>query len=273
MQRLRRLLARRGVREADGAFVVEGATVLGAVLDVGAEVEAVYLAPDAGEREQSAAARAAAGGARVFRLAPGVVERVADTVTPQPLLAVVRQPEVVRGPLEEGRSPFGQVTLAVVLVGVQDPGNAGTVLRSAAAAGCDLVATTRGTVDLFNPKTVRASAGAVMAVPLVVDVDPDELLGALGSAGIRRLAAAAAGGQRHDRVDWRPPTAIILGNERRGLPGDIAGHIDGQVTVAMSGSVESLNVSMAATVLCFEAARQRSNLSAVEGRIEGNGRR
>lgn len=255
MQRLRRLLSRRTVRRIDGAFVVEGATLLAAAVAADAEVESLYLAPSAEDDPAVAAAveLAVDRGARVFHLAPGVLERVADTVSPQPVLAVVRQPATGAGALDTA-------TFVVVCAGVRDPGNLGTVVRSAAAAGADAVACTTGTVDPFNPKTVRASAGAVLAVPLVVDVEPGALLQRLATASVRLVGAVASGGRPHTAVDWRSPVALVLGNEAAGLVPDVAGSLDECTTIAMAGRVESLNVSMAATVLCFEVARQRNNL-------------
>lgn len=249
---MRRLLGRRTVRQSDAAFVVEGATLLRTAVDAGAEVESVYLAPAADPAAHAAADAAARRGARVFDLAPGVLERVADTVTPQPVLAVVRQPRPPAGVLDHA-------TFVVVCAGVRDPGNAGTVIRSAAAAGADAVACSAGTVDPFNPKTVRASAGAVLLVPVVAAADPGELLDHLGRVGLRRVGAVAAGGRPHTAIDWTVPVAIVLGNEAAGLGTEVTDRLDDRVTIPMAGTVESLNVSMAATVLCFEVARQRSN--------------
>lgn len=255
MQRLHRLLTRRSVRRTDGAFVLEGATLLRTALTAGAEVESVYTAPAAQTLPAvlRAVDDAADRGARVFSLAPGVLERVADTVTPQPVLAVVRQP----APADPGLAGCGFV---VVCAGVRDPGNAGTVIRSAAAAGADAVVLTTGTVDPFNPKTVRASAGAVLLVPLVVDVEAGPLLDAAAAVGVRRVGAVAAGGVPHTAVDWTVPVALVLGNEAAGLGAEEASRLEELVTIPMAGAVESLNVSMAATVLCFEVARQRSSI-------------
>lgn len=255
MQRLRRLLARRSVRRLDGTFVVEGATLLRAALEAGAEVESCYLAPGAeGDPAVAGAADAArTAGARVFALAPGVLERVTDTVTPQPVVAVVRQPAMQAGVLDTA-------TFAVVCAEVRDPGNLGTVVRSAAAAGADVVACTAGTVDPFNPKTVRASAGAVLAVPLVVDLDAGEVVRRLRGGGARAVGAVAHGGRPHTAEDWTAPVALVLGNEAAGLPAEVSAALDTTTTISLSGRVESLNVSMAATVLCFEVARQRNNL-------------
>ncbi|MCK4177356.1 RNA methyltransferase [Aciditerrimonas ferrireducens] len=242
--------------------MVEGPSVLAAALAAGAEVEGVYLAPGAPERVQVLAEQAAAGGARVFELAPGVLERVADTVTPQPVLAVVRQPR-------PSWASLGRASLAVVLAGARDPGNAGTVVRNAAAAGADLVVFGEESVDPFNPKTVRASAGAVLVVPVLCGPALEALAG-LRAGGTRVLAAVARGGQPHTEVDLARPVALVLGNEAAGLDPAVAGACDEQVSVPMPGAVESLNLASAAAVLLFEAVRQRSNLPDVPRAGEGS---
>ena len=194
--------------------------------------------------------RAAAAGVRVSRLAPGVLERVAGTVTPQPLLAVAPWCDV---PLE---AVLG-ASFVVVCVDLRDPGNAGTVLRSAEGAGAGAVVLCDGSVEAFNPKTVRASAGALFHVPVVQGGGPEEVLDRLGRAGLRRLGAVATGGAPHTATDLTGPVALVLGNEAAGLPPALAAQLDGLVTVPLVGRSESLNVGMAAAVLCFEVARQR----------------
>ena len=248
VQRLRRLLSRRSAREDERVFVVEGAKVLSEALDAGIDVESVYVV--AGAPADRTVERAVAAGARLSTLAPGVLERVADTVTPQPVLAVV--PFVDR-PLDALRD----ARLLVVSVDVRDPGNAGTLLRSAEGAGADGVLCCEGSVDVYNPKTVRASAGSLFHVPVVVGGDPVEVLSELASWGVRRLATSASGGRDYTDVDLTEPTAFVLGNEANGLPSEVANLVDDLVTIPMRGRTESLNVGMAAAVLCFEAARQR----------------
>jgi TrmH family RNA methyltransferase len=190
-------------------------------------------------------------GIRVFELGPGVVEKVADTVTPQPLLAVVRMPEATLEDLDGA-------SFVVVCVDVRDPGNAGAVIRSADAAGADAVVCCAGTVDPFNPKTVRASAGSVLHLPVVAGGDPAEVLDALAGRGLRCLAAVAHGGTDYTEVDLVGPLALVLGNEASGLPGGLGDRLDETLTIPMAGQAESLNVSMAAAVLCFEVRRARS---------------
>lgn len=251
VQRLRRLVSRRSSRESERAFVAEGSKVLGEALAAGAPVEAVFVAPDG--RDDPVLAAAYDRGVRVHELAAGVLERVAGTVTPQPLLGVVGYIDVA---LQELR-PRADTGLVVICVDLRDPGNAGTVLRSAEAAGASGVVFCDGTVDVYNPKTVRASAGSVFHVPVVAGGSPGEVLDEVASWGVRRLATVARDGVPYDSVDLRQPVAIVLGNEANGLPADVDSHIDVPVTIPMVGRSESLNVGMAAAVLCFEAARQR----------------
>jgi TrmH family RNA methyltransferase len=148
--------------------------------------------------------------------------------------------------------------LVVVLADVRDPGNAGTVLRTADAAGVAAIVCCGGTVDPYNPKTVRSSAGSLFHVPLVVAGDPTETLEALAGLGFRRLGTVVRGGQDYLEVDWRQPTALVLGNEAAGLPDGLP--VDGTVGIPMAGRAESLNVGMACAVLCFEALRQRRTM-------------
>ena len=249
VQRLRRLVARRSARDAEGVFVVEGAKVLDEALDAGARVEAVFV--DAGTRE-AVVTRATAMGHRVFDLGPGVLAKVAGTATPQPVIAIVAQP---RAALDE----LAAAGLLVVCVDVRDPGNLGTVLRTAEAAGAGGVVCCDGCVDVFNPKVVRASAGAVFHVPVVVGGQPVEVLERIGAWGMSRLGTVARGGRPYHDADLGRRLAFVLGNEAHGLPDELSPQLDDLVSIPMVGRTESLNVGMAAAVLMFEAARQRES--------------
>jgi len=234
VDRLRRLLRRRSERAAEGAFVLEGPKVVAEALAAGAPVETVYVAEDAPSLELDAP------DVRVLRR--GVLERIADTVTPQPVLAICRTFDV---PL----ATVADASFLVVCLDVQDPGNAGTILRSAEAAGAGAVVFGGTSVDPFNPKTVRASAGSLFHVPIVVDPDP------LPCLGQKRLGTVAQGGTPLDAVDLTCPVAVVLGNEAHGLPSGAP--VDEWVSIPMMGRSESLNVGMAAAIVCFEVARQR----------------
>jgi RNA methyltransferase, TrmH family len=281
VQRLRRLVGRRSARKDEGRFVIEGVNLLEEALDARAPIEAVYLdsewARGGREVEGQAGARLGAAqpqwpdeggshgrlsglvdrsleaGARVFELAPGVIGRVAGTVTPQPVMAVVETPRFDLSGLGEVRPQ-----LTVVCVDVRDPGNAGTVVRSAWAAGADGVVFCEGAVDPWNPKAVRSSAGAVLHVAIVMAGPASAVLQEIGGWGVHRLGAVREGGADYATLDLTRPSALVFGNEAAGLPVDeLTGHIDGWASIPMPGGAESLNVGMAAAVLCFEAARQR----------------
>ena len=196
------------------------------------------------------------GAGPVITLAPGVLERVASTDAPQPPLAVVAMPDPL--PLADR---LVAASFVVALDRIGDPGNLGTILRSAEAAGADLVVLTPGGVDPYNPKVVRASAGALFHVPVVV-AELDEL----SAAGLRLVGSSShvAPGRTvasHTDVDLTGRLAVVMGNEAAGLPDewdDVHGPIREWVTIPHRGRSESLNVAMATTVLVFEAARQRS---------------
>lgn len=247
VQRLRRLVRDSAQRRASGAFVIEGATLLDEALDAGAAIDAVYV--DAGV-DDAAVQRARDAGIGVHVVAPGVVGRVADTVTSRPVLAVVAAVDV---PMEKLRD----ASLVVVCAGLADPGNLGTVLRVAEAAGAEGVLCCAGSVDVYNPKTVRASAGSIFHVPVVVGGDPGEVLSQLGAWGLRRLATRPHGGHPYDGTDLTRRVAIVLGSEAHGLDAALDSVVDEYVTIPMAGRTESLNVAMAAAVVTFEAARQR----------------
>ena len=179
-----------------------------------------------------------------------MLERVGSTVTPQPVIAIARKPVP---------DPHALEADGLVLVGVElaDPGNVGTLLRSAEASGAAAIVLSRGSVDAYNPKVVRASAGAIFGVPVMEEWSAVEALDTVGETGRQRLAAVSGSGTPYDAVDFCRPTAVVLGNEAHGLSDDLAGRLDGRVTIPMAPDVESLNVAMAGTVLCFESARQR----------------
>lgn len=212
--------------------MVEGAVLIGEAVAAGWHVDAEFVASGASP----------ATGAPCFELADGVLERVASTDHPQPNLAVVRTPAVA--------VDLASASFVVVADRLTDPGNLGTILRSAEAAGVDTVVLTPGSVDPYNPKVVRASAGALFHVP-VATAD----LAAVQRAGLRLLGTSSHRGERHVDVDWTGRIALVLGNEAHGLPDDVP--VDDWVRIEHLGRAESLNVAMAATVLVFEVARHR----------------
>jgi len=263
--------------------VAEGVELIRSALDVGLPVESVYVSPDGADdgATQEVCRRAVAVGARVFPLAPGVLERVADTVTPQPVLAVLPMlgdPEPVRDPEEDPSTgdtalPWSPDpgALVIVLVDVRDPGNAGTVLRAADAAGATAVVFAAESVDPYNPKTVRASAGSLFHVPFTVRPDPAALARVFGAAGFRTFATVVRDGEDYASLDWSVPSAVFFGNESSGLDPALTARLDAAVAIPMAGRAESLNVGVSSAVVAFEAFRQRRGGGPGARSISGSG--
>ncbi len=253
---LRRLSGRRRSRSEHGQFVVEGLTLVAEAFDAGADVESVYVDLDApGSALLDAVLdQADESDTPVFWLEAGILAKVADTVSPQPALAVVAGRPV---DLDSWRStrPAG---LVLVLAGVADPGNAGTLVRTAEAAGATAVVFAGGAVDPLSPKTVRASAGSVLRVPLVAAGDLIDVVGDLRAAQFRIVGTAMADAVSYTEADLTGDLALVLGNEAHGVPVEARGRFDLDVSIPMSGQVESLNVAVAGSLVAFESARQRA---------------
>lgn len=252
VRRLRSLLRDRAARDADGVFVCEGPRVIAAALDQGVALVECFVGVDASPTAKEVATRVAAAGIEVRELADGVATKVGATTTPQGVFAIAMRPRL-------GLAALAGCDLCVVAPLITDPGNAGTLIRSGAAAGASIIVLGPRSVDAYNPKVVRASAGACFAVQILEGVPAMEVLEALGDAGVRRLGAVAAGGVAPEQIDLRVPIAIVLGHEARGLePSGVGADLpfDELVTIPMHGT-ESMNVAMAGTVLLHEAARQR----------------
>jgi TrmH family RNA methyltransferase len=247
--RLRRLSRSRADRTAAGSFVVDGPILVRDALAAGIELEGVWVEDGL---HPELAAQAEGLGVPVHVVArDGVARyRLSDVKTPQGVVGVARQPATT---LE---AVVGH-DLLVVLAGVSDPGNAGTLLRSAEATGAGAVLFCEGSVDPFSPKCVRASAGSIFHVPVVTTGGPAEVLERIGAAGARRLATSAHAGDPYDEVDLTDAPALVLGSEPHGRPAGVDPHVDASVRIPMAGRTESLNVAVAGSVLLFEAARQR----------------
>lgn len=185
---------------------------------------------------------------------------LSDTRSPQGIMAVVRQtafsPEDALG---------GVCPLVVVLENLQDPGNAGTILRTAEAAGVDAVFLTEGSVDLYSPKTTRATMGSIYRVPHFYVPDGRELLRALAAREIASYAAHLKGSRVYTDCGYRKGTAFVIGNESRGVTEETAAACSGRIRIPMMGRVESLNAAMAAGILMYEARRQRRTYGETAG--------
>jgi len=229
--------------------------VIAAALDRGVALRECFVGADAAADVRAVADRTAANGVEMRTLPAGSAARIGDTQHPQPIFAVAPMRRV-------GAEGVAGADLALVAARVGDPGNAGTMMRGAAAAGAQVIVLGAGSVDAYNPKVVRASAGACFAVRVVEGCAAVEILATLRSQGVSCLGASAHGGKPPEELDLRAPTAFVLGNETQGL--DPALPLDGTVTLPMAAG-ESINAAMAGTALLFEAARQRRAAHAESG--------
>jgi len=238
-------LKKRSFRERDREFLVEGAQAVGEALDAAALSFLFHTEP------HPLVVRARDLGVNVVEVAPTVMSRLTSTVTPQGLVGVGPFLDVALSRLPETPSALA------ILHAVRDPGNAGTVVRSADAAGADAVVFTSSSVDVYNAKTVRATAGSLFHLPVVRAVETDEAIEVARSRGCRVLAMDARGDEELYAADMSGHAAFLFGNEAWGLPPEIARLADATVRVPIASRTESLNLAAAATVCLFEWARQR----------------
>lgn len=232
--------------------VLEGPDLIDAALSAGCEFEGVYVdaAHASSDSLRSLLARCDECGVRIFTLAPGVLERVADAQNPQPILAAIRfAPRTLDDVTARG--------LVVVLHDVRDPGNAGTVIRTADAAGAAAVVISGHSVDPYNPKTLRASAGSIFHLPVVCADELAHVTTWFGSLPGPSYASVVRGGADYRTVDLSERALLVVGNEATGLDRDCVALCDHTVSIPMDGRNESLNVSIAAALMLFEAKTQR----------------
>ena len=252
LKELRKALAHPG-RNERGLVAIEGPNLLEEAKRAGLRVETVFVGggrPGAVYESEQAGADT-----EVLLVSGDYLESILITESPQPVAALVEPPDWTWAHLFGTRK--GATPLIVVLAGIQDPGNLGTIVRSAEAFGADGVICLPGTVNPWNAKAVRASAGSIFRVP-ILNVGEEEALTALREAGVLLLTTTVAGAQPADLADLAEPVALVIGNEGNGVPLDLAAKTDGAVTIPCPGPVESLNAAVATSVLLYEAARQRA---------------
>ncbi|MGH2711001.1 MAG: TrmH family RNA methyltransferase, partial [Actinomycetota bacterium] len=244
-------LKKRGLREQYRQFLVEGAQATAEGIAAGA-VETVFHVKGSTGRVPEVVGDAEKAGLEVIEVSDSVMAHLTSAVTPQGLVAIARF-------VDSSSVELSAVDAIIpVLCSVRDPGNAGTILRSADAAGATGIAFTKDSVDVYNSKAVRASAGSLFHLPIVREADPVELVEQMKDGGAQVLAADADGDVSVYEADLTRPTVLLLGNEAWGLLDETSGLADASVRVPIRGKAESLNIAAAAALLLFEAARQRS---------------
>ncbi|HUC23897.1 MAG TPA: RNA methyltransferase [Streptosporangiaceae bacterium] len=252
-----RLLADRKYRRRESAFVVQGIQPVWQAVEAGSQVEVLIVAPDLLRHPGATAMVAAqeAAGVRVARLSGELFGRLSDRDAPSGLAAIVRTVPVAVSGL-----PVSAGSLFVALHSAGNPGNLGTVIRTASAAGAAGVILIGPSADPYDPAAVKASMGALFTVPVATVASAAEFLAWARTGGVRVAATSARGSVICWDADLRLPLAVLLGSEGSGLPEDVLAAADLRVAIPMTGTAESLNLSVAAGVLLYEV-RRRTGLS------------
>lgn len=251
VKRLVSLRKKRKARDEERVFLVEGIRMFKELpLDMAREV---YVSETFHRKEEKTVREILAGSGIVPEvLSDTVFDYVSDTRTPQGVLCVVKQTECRLGEIAGNRCPH-----IIVLEHLQDPGNLGTILRTAEGAGVTGIVMDRECVDIYNPKTIRSTMGSVYRMPFCYVENLRDAVMELKNIGLHIYAAHLAGQRDYDEEDYCVPCAFLIGNEGNGLTEETAVLSDTFVRIPMEGQVESLNAAVAAAVLMFEAARQR----------------
>ncbi len=251
-------------REQTGAFLIEGPHLLDGALDAHLTPSLIVFDPEdlgrsvAGRRLLGRIEEARARGVQVLEATPAVIERAADTRTPQGVVAALASSDVDAAKIRARRR--GRMRpLVLVLDGISDPGNLGTILRAALAADVDEVLLAPGSAQPLAPKVVRAASGATFHLPVRAEQTWPQIAAALGGAPevLQVLAAEASARTAYDAFDLTQRTALIIGNEAHGLSSEAKRLVTDRLSIPMWNRVESLNAAIAASVILFEAARQR----------------
>ncbi|HUJ17665.1 MAG TPA: RNA methyltransferase [Nitrospirota bacterium] len=250
-----RSLQQHKFRKKEKTFLIEGVKMVEEALRDDAGVTMVVAAPSLVQHHGRGLIKLAERRqVDIVWIAENLMQSVSESITPQPVLAVVR----MRNHLEESLLG-GAAGLIVVAYQLQDPGNLGTIIRTVEAAGASGLAVTPNTVDPYNAKTIRASMGSILRVPVVLVQDMAGFVQSCRRKGFQTAATVLAGGRTHFETDLRKPTVVIVGQEGAGLPKDMMADIDLHIRIPMTETIDSLNVATAAAVILYEAVRQRSH--------------
>jgi TrmH family RNA methyltransferase len=250
-----RRLHRRREREATRRFLAEGPQAVREALETPHLVRELFATTAGMRRHADLIRRAAETGVPVWPVTDQALAALSDTVTPQGLVAVCDHLDV---PLAEALAT--RPRLVAILAGIADPGNAGTVMRTADAAGAGAVVFAGDAVDPYNGKCVRASAGSLFHLAVVRGADPYQAVAQCRAAGLRVLAADPRGAVDLYRCELGQPTAWLFGSEAHGLPAELAAAADARVRIPIHGRAESLNLAAAAAVCLYSSARALDSL-------------
>lgn len=242
---------KRKARDTDGIFIVEGIRMF--VEAPEDKVLAVYVS-ESFYAKKAKELDLEKWGRKLEIVSDSVFQHISDTKTPQGIMAILKQ---MSYSLDEIVEPEGKKTLLMVLDNLQDPGNLGTILRAGEAAGVTGVIMSADTVDIYNPKVIRSTMGSIYRMPFLYVENLEQVVKEMNTSGVHTYAAHLKGKNSYEAENYKEKSAFLIGNEGNGLRDKIADAAEIYVKIPMCGEVESLNAAIAATVLMFEAARQR----------------
>ena len=244
--KLIKALSQKKVRESSGLFLIEGTRLLEEANNRGIKIKYLII------NETVKNVPKINQGCQVLRLPNNLFKKVSDTVNPQGIIAVAEQIEISLADIILNINP-----LVVVLNGLQDPGNLGTIIRTSAAAGATAVLLTEGTVDLYNPKVIRSTMGSLFQVPIINGLDDNEAVKWLNYHSINIMVADLDGEEYYYSANLKKPFALVIGNENRGTNDIWRKAAYKKIKIPLLGSTESLNASVATGIILYEAVRQR----------------
>ncbi len=253
-ERLKHARRVRDGRESDLIFV-EGERLAEECLQANLPLSVCFHSPEPSARARTILKEIEQRGCPSFAVAESLLATISDTINSQGLILMAARPAATLAQVLSHKDKAG---LVVCLDSVQDPGNFGTILRTAEAAGGSGVVALKGSVDPYAPKTLRSAMGSAFRLPIATDVKPEDFLAQAHAAGLKVVAAAGGGETVYSNFDWRQPVALVLGNEANGVRSELLEKCDARISIPMRAPVESLNVSAAAAAILFEASRQRS---------------
>ncbi|MDI6731583.1 MAG: RNA methyltransferase [Candidatus Margulisbacteria bacterium] len=243
---VKNLFTKKSARKKEKKFVVEGPHLAAEAVDW---IDFVIYAKDQPLLEQLQKKNISC-----FKVTQKEYDELSAVETPQGILAVIREQSFGLNAVIKADTP-----LIVFCINVQDPGNLGTIIRTADAVGASGVILSKGTVDLYNPKVIRSTMGSLFHLPIVQEAEVEAAVAFLKQHKIKLIAADLAGEKSHFALKYNQPMAVLVGNEAAGLPPEIVQLCDEKVKIPMPGKAESLNVGVSAAVILYEALRQRMN--------------
>lgn len=237
-------------RKKSRVFLVEGFRFVQEALSSGMTVEKICVSSDAADKFEKEVGVLINPGIKCYEMPAELFRRLAETDTPQGILALVQIPDYNLGAL------YRKGFRGLIMDCVQDPGNAGTIIRSAHALGFDAVTAVKGTVDLFNSKVLRSTMGSIFHIPVVDELSYDEIVGFCSEHGVHLVTSRLEGSKQLHQADLTGEFFIVVGNEGKGVSEQIEKHAAYSVHIPMPGGAESFNAAVAASIIMYESSRQ-----------------